>query len=136
MRGRGTSAEEEARLEADRQILLDGLERDNSLAGLIQALTKGLGVEEHELAMLTGVNARFVLLTGRNDETPYVERLEDLAAIAALLIRDGGMRPGQVVGWLRSRNPDLSLSRPLDALRYPGFLAVHRAAEAACVPAG
>lgn len=126
------SAQEEAQLEADQEYVLAELECEQSLVGLIQVLTHDLGIAEHELAMLTGASARFVLKTGRNDETPYVERLDDLAAIAALLIRHGGIHPSQVSGWLRARNRDLSLSRPLDALRYRGFLPVYRAAEAAC----
>lgn len=132
MSGRGTPAQEDAQLEAGRQIVLDGLECDNSLAGLIQALTQGLGFEEHELATLTGVNARFVLLTGRNDETPYVERLDDLAAIAVLLISNGELNPRLVPGWFRSGNRDLRCARPLDALRERGFLPVYNAAEATC----
>jgi hypothetical protein len=127
-----TADREEAQLDPDTQAVLDKLEGDNSLADLVETLARDLGLEDYELAMLTGASTRFVLQTDRNDDVPCVERLGDLAATAALLIRDGGISPSRVVGWLRSRNRDLAWSRPLDALRYRGFLPVYSAAEAAC----
>jgi len=58
--------------------------------------------------------------------------LDDLRAIADMLIRRGGLAPPSVAGWLRSRNRGLDCERPLDVLKKGEFLLVRRAAEAAC----
>ncbi|HET8861785.1 MAG TPA: hypothetical protein VFM94_00870 [Solirubrobacterales bacterium] len=112
--------------------MLAKLEGDHSLAELIQTLTQDLCLEDDELAILAGVSTEVIVQWTAKGDGRAGERLQDLGAIAALLIRDGGMRPQAVSAWLRSSNRDLSLARPLDALRHRGFLPVYAAAEAAC----
>jgi hypothetical protein len=132
MSGRGTSLQAKAPFDRNPRDVLDKLEGDHSLAGLIQTLSQDFSLDEDELAILAGVSTETVVQWARADDAPCVERLDDLGDIAALLIRDGGMGPRSVTAWLRSRNRDLSWSRPLDVLRRRGFLPVHGAAEAAC----
>jgi hypothetical protein len=133
MRGRGTPDQAVSEPYAKRQWSVDGLECDNSLASLALTLIHDLGFEEWELAMLTGVSrAELATEAAKKNATPYRDRLDDLAAIAALLIWNGEIPPRLVPGWFRSRNRDLRCARPLDALREREFLPVYDAAEAAC----
>lgn len=133
MSDQDTSAHAKPKLDVDPQWVLAGLECDNSLASLALTLIYDLGFEEWELAMLTGVSrAELATESGKKNATPHMDRLDDLAAIAALLIRNGGISPGLAPLWFRSSNPDLRGARPLDALRERGFLPVYSAAETAC----
>jgi hypothetical protein len=112
--------------------VLAELEGDSSLASLRLTLTRDLGFTNYELAMLTGFCAGHTTEPAKYNEPPYMDQLDDLADIAALLIRSGEMSPRQAAAWFRVRNRDLDWVRPLRALWSQGFLPVHRAAEATC----
>lgn len=100
----------------------------------LETLTKDIGMRDVELADLAGVS-RATLARWRKEggsERPHA--LDDLRAIAVLLIGTGAMSPKSVSGWLRSRNVGLDWNRPLDALKggTNNFSLVLSAAEAAC----
>lgn len=110
------------------------LEESSPLSRQLQALTKGVGMRDVELATLAGVSRATLARWRKDGDSERPQALDDLRAIVVLLIRTGAMRPRSVAGWLRSRNAGLDWNRPLDVLKMgtENFPLVLSAAEAAC----
>jgi transcriptional regulator with XRE-family HTH domain len=131
MSGRGTpNSVAEQLASPDVQSMLDLLEAVPSRSMLIQILTRRIGLEVEELARLGGFNADAIAQWDAKDNPPAAERLDDLADIVALLMRDVGLSPASITGWLRSRNRALDQQRPLDVLRLGGYLRTAEAVDA------
>ncbi len=131
MSGRDTTTPATDRLDPEVRAVLGKLEGVRPRAELIETLSRDLGLEDRELATLVGVGTETIGQWDEKHNSPAAERLDDLADIAALLIRRAGLRPRSVAPWLRSRNPSLAWARPLDALRQQGYLPVLDAADTA-----
>jgi transcriptional regulator with XRE-family HTH domain len=110
------------------------LEESSPLSEQLNALTKDIGLRDVELAALAGVSRATLARWRKEGDAERPRSLDDLRAIAVLLMRTGAMRPRSVAGWLRSRNLGLDWNRPLDVLRTgtENFPLVQSAAESAC----
>jgi len=110
------------------------LEESSPLSEQLRALTKDVGLRDVELAALAGVSRATLARWRKEGDSERPRSLDDLRAIAVLLIRTGAMRPRSVAGWLRSRNVGLDWNRPLDVLQATAenFPLVLSAAESAC----
>lgn len=121
-----------ASLDAESQTLLAKLDEASPLSDQLHAFSKGLGLRDRELMSLAGVSRPTLARWRKEARAERPPGLDDLRAIADMLIRRGGLTPPSVAGWLRSRNRGLDWERPLDVLREGEFSLVRRAAEAAC----
>jgi hypothetical protein len=128
-RPEGTTA---ASLDAESQALLAKLDEASPLSDQLHAFSKGLGLRDRELMRLADVSRPTLARWRKEARAERPPGLDDLRAIADMLIRKGGLMPTSVAGWLRSRNRGLDWERPLDVLREGQFPLVRRAAEAAC----
>lgn len=119
--------------EAAVDVLLK-LDESAPLSVQLESMTRDIGLRDVELADLAGVSRATLARWRKEGGSERPHPLDDLRAIAVLLIRTGAMNPKSVSGWLRSRNVGLDWNRPLDVLKggTDNFPLVLSAAEAAC----
>lgn len=129
-----TEQSEQPSIEEAAIEVLAKLDESSPLSLQLQALTKDVGMRDVELAGLAGVSRATLARWRKEGDAERPRALDDVRAIAVLLIRTGAMRPRSVAGWLRSRNVGLDWNRPLDILGQgaENFPLVLRAAESAC----
>jgi hypothetical protein len=108
------------------------LDEASPLSEQLQALSKKVGLRDKELRALSGVSRATLARWRKEGDSERPAGLDDVRAIASLLIGTGAMRPRSVGGWLRSRNMGLDWQRPLEVLEAGDFTLVLRVAEAAC----
>lgn len=108
------------------------LDEASPLRDQLTVFKKSLGLRDRELVNLSGVSRATLARWGKDGDAERPPALDDLRAIAALLIRTGAMRPRSVAGWLRSRNVGLRDQRPLEVLAAGDFSRVLKVAEDAC----
>jgi transcriptional regulator with XRE-family HTH domain len=107
------------------------LDEASPLREQLTAMRSDIGLRDRELTRLAGVSRATLSRWRKDGDAERPPELDDLRAIAALLIRSGAMMPRSVAGWLRSRNRGLNDQRPLEALEAGEFARVMKAAEAA-----
>lgn len=120
----GGTINNEPQPDPDVLAILRRLEGDYSRRELIQVLQHDIGLKTRELADFAGVSSETILQWDESEVPPSAERLDDLGALVALLLRSGTFRPGGAADWLRRPHPAFSLQRPLDMLRRYGYLSV------------
>ena len=98
------------------------------LSAQLQALSKTLKLRDRELMVLCGVSRPTLARWRKEGDSDRPPHLDDLRAIAVLLVQGGALKPTLVAGWLRSRNRALEWQRPLDLLGEGKFSAVLNAA--------
>lgn len=93
------------------------------------------GIRDTDISRVVPDVSRRSIRRWRTEGAPHAkaterwEQLDDLRSIVGYLLADGTLDEEGIIAWLRSRQPDLGMRRPLDALGKGDFEKVLEAAE-------
>jgi len=138
----GERANIAAYLDARRQRLVGWQRRflASTSTGQLLEVFKEFGIRDEQMLMvLPGVSSRTLRRwRSAGDTEPDTamaasrwEELDNLRSIVCYLLADGSYDEAGITAWLRSRQPELGLRRPLDVLGEGDFEEVLKAAESA-----